>query len=64
LASAGSYKLVVKLLLAKGVNVNAQSYNYNILSIASEAGSKKVVKLLLNNGANVNALGNKYSNTL
>ncbi|OCK91382.1 uncharacterized protein K441DRAFT_574846, partial [Cenococcum geophilum 1.58] len=50
------YKQVVKLLLNKGADVNAQGgYYNNVLHAALARGYMQVVKLLLNKGADVNA---------
>jgi ankyrin repeat protein len=49
---------VVKLLLDKGADVNAQGGCYNnALQAASQEGHEQVVKLLLDKGADVNAQG-------
>jgi ankyrin repeat protein len=47
------YKQVVKMLLDKGANVNAQGGYYydNALQAASEGGYEQVVKMLLDAGA-------------
>jgi ankyrin repeat protein len=51
-ASKRGYREVVKLLLDKGVDVNAQGGHYgNALQAASFRGHKQVVKLLLEAGA-------------
>ncbi|ORY14308.1 hypothetical protein BCR34DRAFT_479796, partial [Clohesyomyces aquaticus] len=56
---------VVKLLLDKSANVNAQGGRYgNALQAASWNGHEQVVKLLLNKGADVNAQGGEYGNAL
>jgi ankyrin repeat protein len=55
----------VRLLLEKGVNVNAQGGVYgNALQAASHNGHEAVVRLLLKKGANVNAQGGYYGNAL
>ena len=47
---------MVKLLLDKGADVNAQGGRYgNALYVASERGYEQVVKLLLDKGADVSA---------
>jgi hypothetical protein len=57
--------VVVKLLLNKGADVNAQGGQYgNALQAASYEGDKQVVELLLNKGADVNAHGGHYGNAL
>ncbi|ORY09452.1 hypothetical protein BCR34DRAFT_516475, partial [Clohesyomyces aquaticus] len=49
---------VVKLLLDKGADVNAQGGRYgNALQAALVKGNEQVVKLLLDKGADVNAQG-------
>ncbi|KAF2470778.1 uncharacterized protein BDR25DRAFT_369265, partial [Lindgomyces ingoldianus] len=56
---------LVKLLLNKGANVNAQGGEYgNALQVASEGGHEQVVKLLLGKGAYINAQGGRYGNKL
>jgi ankyrin repeat protein len=48
----GGHEKVVKLLLSKGANVNAQGGEYgNALYAALEEGHEQVVKLLANKGA-------------
>jgi ankyrin repeat protein len=56
---------VVRLLLDKGADVNAQGGEYgNALQAASSEGHEAVVRLLLDKGADVNAQGGFYSNAL
>ncbi|KAH8704430.1 ankyrin repeat-containing domain protein [Phaeosphaeriaceae sp. PMI808] len=56
---------LMKLLLDRGANVNAQGGHYgNALQAASEEGDEELVKLLLDRGANVNAQGGHYGNAL
>jgi ankyrin repeat protein len=56
---------IVKLLVDKGADVNAQGGEYgNALQAASYEGHEAVVRLLLDKGANVNAQGGGYSNGL
>ena len=56
---------MVKLLLDKGADVNAQGGRYgNALYVASERGHEQVVKLLLDKGADVSAEGRRYDNAL
>ena len=58
LAAESGYDAVVKLLLDKGADINAQGGEYgNALQAASHRGHERVVKLLLDKGANVNYLG-------
>jgi hypothetical protein len=64
-ASERGYEQVVKLLLDKGADVNAQGGRYgNALQAASERGNEQIVKLLLDKGADVNAQGGRYGNAL
>jgi hypothetical protein len=56
---------VTRMLLDKGVKVNAQGGLYgNALQAASAGGHKQVVKTLLDKGAEVNAQGGHYGNAL
>ena len=56
---------MVRLLLEKGANVNAEGGYYgNALQAASYGGHEAVVRLLLENGANVNAEGGRLGNAL
>ena len=56
---------VVKLLLSKGADVNAQGGRYgNALQAASFAGYKEIVEQLLSNEAEVNAQGGDYGTAL
>jgi ankyrin repeat protein len=56
---------VIKVLLDKGADVNAQSGSYcNALYAASFNNRKEVVTLLLDKGADVNAQGENYGNAL
>jgi ankyrin repeat protein len=56
---------VVKMLLNKGAEVNAQGRRYSSALYAALArGDKAVVKMLLNKGAKINAQGRKYGNAL
>jgi ankyrin repeat protein len=56
---------VVRILLDKGADVNAQGGRYgNALRAASEGGHEKVVKMLLDKDAVVNAQGGLYGNAL
>ena len=53
-ASEGGHEKVVKMLLEKGADVNAEIRIYgNALLAASEGGHEKVVQMLLEKGANV-----------
>ena len=54
-ASARGHEQIVKLLLDKDADVNAQGGHYgNALQTASEGGHEQVVKLLLDKGAHPN----------
>jgi ankyrin repeat protein len=56
---------VVKVLLDKGADVNAQGGFYAYaLQAALYGGHEAVLKMLLDKGANVNAQGGYHSNTL
>jgi ankyrin repeat protein len=56
---------VVRLLLDKGAEVNAQGGRYgNALQAASLGGHGAIVKTLLNKSADVNAQGGHYGNAL
>ena len=56
---------LLKLLLEKGADVNAQGGEYgNALQAASYKGHSEIVKLLLEKGADVNAQGGEYGNAL
>ncbi|KAK4220982.1 ankyrin repeat-containing domain protein, partial [Podospora fimiseda] len=57
-ASSEGHQEIVKLLLDKGADVNAQGGFYgNALQAASSEGHQQIVKLLLDKGADVNAHG-------
>jgi ankyrin repeat protein len=60
-ASSKGHEQVVKLLLDKGADVNAQGGGYsNARQVASHAGHKQVVNLQLDKGVSVNAQGGYY----
>ena len=64
-AASGGHEAVVRLLLEKGADVNAQGGDYgNALQAASNGGHEGVVRLLLGKGANFNAQGGAYGNAL
>jgi ankyrin repeat protein len=64
-AASEGHEGVVKLLLHKGADVNAQGGDYgNALEAASWPGHEAVVKLLLDAGADFNAQGGDYGNAL
>jgi hypothetical protein len=63
--SVEGHEAVVKLLLDRGANANAQGGHFsNALYEASVEGHEAVVKLLLDRGANANAQGGHFSNAL
>ncbi|CAI6225932.1 unnamed protein product [Periconia digitata] len=63
IAALHRHKGMVKLLLEKGADANAQGGYYgNALQLASFTGCKAIVKLLLEKGADVNARGGYYGN--
>ncbi|KAL4947073.1 purine and uridine phosphorylase [Aspergillus filifer] len=64
-ASFHGYQGIVRLLLDKGADVNAQGGIYgNALQAASADGHPEIVRLLLDKGADINAQGGKYGNAL
>ncbi|KAF2818132.1 ankyrin, partial [Ophiobolus disseminans] len=64
-ASKRGHEAVVKLLLDKGADVNAEGRPYgNALQAASSGGHEAVVMLLLDKGTNVNAQSEDYANAL
>jgi ankyrin repeat protein len=65
LAAKQGHCEMVKTLLDKGADVNAQGGDYgNALQAASAGGHKQAVKMLLDKGADVNAQGGDYGNAL
>ncbi len=61
IASEKGYIGIVRLLLDKGANVNAQGEHYgSALQIASLRGYVDIVRLLLDKGADVNAQGEHF----
>jgi ankyrin repeat protein len=63
--SVEGHEAIVKLLLDKGADANAQGGRFgNALCEASARGHEAVVKLLLDKGANANAQGGHFSNAL
>ncbi|KAH7345940.1 hypothetical protein BKA66DRAFT_325499 [Pyrenochaeta sp. MPI-SDFR-AT-0127] len=65
LAAQHGHQRMVKLLLDKGADVNAQGGSYgNALYAASVKGHEQVVKLLLDKGADVDARSYLYGNAL
>ncbi|KAF2469207.1 ankyrin [Lindgomyces ingoldianus] len=63
LAAGHGHQRMVKLLLDKGADVNAQGGRYgNALHAASVRGHETIVKLLLEAGADVNAQSGRYGN--
>ncbi|PPQ87732.1 hypothetical protein CVT26_010270 [Gymnopilus dilepis] len=64
-ASSRGHEAIVKLLLDKEADVNAQGGIYgNALQAASYRGHEGIVKLLLDKGAEVNMQGGKYGSAL
>jgi ankyrin repeat protein len=64
-ATRGGHEAVVKLLIERGANVNAQGGRYGTaLQAAAWGGQEAVVKLLIERSANVNAQGGKYGNAI
>ncbi|KAF1955322.1 ankyrin, partial [Byssothecium circinans] len=64
-AGLSGLRNVVKLLLNKDADVNAQGGEYgNALQVASSRGHEQIVKLLLDKDADVNAQGGRYGNAL
>ncbi|KAK8048380.1 hypothetical protein PG994_010110 [Apiospora phragmitis] len=65
LATVEGHLEVVKLLIERGADVNAQGGYYgNALYAASSGGHKEIVQTLLEKGADVNAQGGHYGNAL
>jgi hypothetical protein len=57
--------VLIRMLLDKGADVNAQGGEYgNALQAASAGGHKEMATLLLDKGADVNAQGGRYGNAL
>jgi ankyrin repeat protein len=64
-ASLRGHWQVVKMLLDKGADVNAQGGQHdNALQAASVGGHEQVVKMLLDRGADVNAQGGRCGNAI
>ena len=64
-ASLFGHNVIVKTLLDKDADVNAQGGHYgNALQAASYRGHEQLVKMLLDKDAEVNAQGGRYGNAL
>ncbi|KAJ6118823.1 hypothetical protein N7471_013443 [Penicillium samsonianum] len=64
-ASLNGHGMIVKLLLERGADVNAQSgLDGNALQAACYQGHDKIVQMLLERAADVNAQGGRYGNAL
>ncbi|KAH8879534.1 hypothetical protein GQ53DRAFT_853627 [Thozetella sp. PMI_491] len=64
-ALAEGHKEIVKLLVSKGANVNAEDEDYGtVLQAASAKGYKEIVNLLVAKGADINAEGRPYGTAL
>ncbi|RYN25492.1 hypothetical protein AA0115_g7519 [Alternaria tenuissima] len=64
-ASNFNHKEVVKLLLGKGIEINAQREKFGTaLQAASVKGHKEIVVMLLDKGADVNMQGGEYGTAL
>ncbi len=64
-ASSEDHDKMVKMLLDKGADVNAQGGHFgNALQAASYEGHDQVVQMLLDKGADVNAQGGHFGNAL
>ncbi|KAG2001960.1 hypothetical protein GB937_009852 [Aspergillus fischeri] len=64
-ASSGGLTYIVRLLLERGADVNAQDGHYgNALQAASLKGHETIVQMLLEKGADVNAQGGRHGNAL
>ncbi|KAF7510671.1 hypothetical protein GJ744_006037 [Endocarpon pusillum] len=64
-ASAEGHEQIVRLLIEKGANVNAQGGRCgSALQAASLHGYEQIVQLLIEKGANVNAQGGTYGSIL
>ncbi|KAF2733705.1 ankyrin [Polyplosphaeria fusca] len=65
IAAENGHETVVKLLLNKNADPNAQGGDFgNALQAASSGGDEAVVKVLLDAGADVNAQGGDFGNAL
>jgi len=60
-ASSGGHEEIIKLMLKKGADVNAQGYYGNALQGASCKGHKEIVQLLIREGADVNSWRKGYT---
>ena len=64
-ATSKENEVMVRLLLDRGADINAQGGYYgNALQAAASLENEVIVRLLLDRGADVNARGGKYDNPL
>ena len=63
-ASSGGHGDIIKLMLEKGANVNAQGNHGNALQGACHRGYKEIAELLIRAGADVNSGGKAYKSVL
>jgi len=57
-ASQGGHEKIVRLLIAGGADISAQSRNGTALIAALEEGHEKIVRLLRASGADISAQSN------